>query len=294
MTMQETIDHFIDYLMTRKGRSQNTRESYRHDLERCAAFFTASGINTWQEVDQYAVINVIAEMKREDRASTTINRTISSLRQLYRYLLRRHEVQVNPMDYIDLEEVATRKAPVTLSQQEIEQLFAIPDTTTVNGLRDRTLLELMYGTGMLVSELINLKRSQVHFDLQILQLQDNPRHQRIVPLGKIAKEWLARYLRATAGDSSDYVFLNVRGGQMTRQGVWKNFKEIVRKSGLSKKITLQTLRHTFTADLLKNGASWQAVQTLLGRETGRESFESYIRFNTQELVTIYRRCHPRA
>ncbi|MFC2672132.1 site-specific integrase, partial [Limosilactobacillus vaginalis] len=203
MTMQETIDHFIDYLMTQKGRSQNTGESYRHDLERCAAFFTASGINTWQEVDQYAVINVIAEMKREDRASTTINRTISSLRQLYRYLLRRHEVQVNPMDYIDLEEVATRKAPVTLSQQEIEQLFAIPDTTTVNGLRDRTLLELMYGTGMLVSELINLKRLQVHFDLQILQLQDNPRHQRIVPLGKIAKEWLARYLRATAGDSSD-------------------------------------------------------------------------------------------
>ncbi|WP_278778001.1 site-specific integrase, partial [Limosilactobacillus vaginalis] len=111
--MQETIDHFIDYLMTQKGRSQNTGESYRHDLERCAAFFTASGINTWQEVDQYAVINVIAEMKREDCASTTINRTISSLRQLYRYLLRRHEVQVNPMDYIDLEEVATRKAPVT-------------------------------------------------------------------------------------------------------------------------------------------------------------------------------------
>ena len=84
---------------------------------------------------------------------------------------------------------------------------------------------------------------------------------------------MARYLRATAGDSSDYVFLNARGGQMTRQGVWKNFKEIVRKSGLSKKITLQTLRHTFTADLLKNGASWQAVQTLLGRETGRESVE---------------------
>lgn len=294
MIMQETIDHFINYLMTQKGRSRNTGESYRHDLEQCAAFFAANGINTWQEVDQYAVINVIAEMKHEDRASTTINRTISSLRQLYRYLLRRHEVQVNPMDYIDLEEVAVRKTPVTLSQQEIEQLFAIPDTTTVIGLRDRTLLELMYGTGMLVSELITLKRSQIHFDLQILQLQDNPRHQRIVPLGKMAKEWLAKYLKATSDNSSDYVFLNARGGQMTRQGVWKNFKEIVRKSGLSKEITLQTLRHTFTADLLKNGASWQAVQALLGRETGRESFESYIRFNTQELVAIYHRCHPRA
>lgn len=292
--MQETIDRFIEYLTVQKGRSQNTGESYRHDLERCAAFFEASGINTWQEVDHYAVINVIAKLKRENRASTTINRTISSLRQLFRYLLRRHEVQVNPMDYVDLEQVAVKRTPVTLSQQEIERLFAVPDPATVIGLRDRTLLELMYGTGMLVSELINLKRPQVHLDLQILQLQDNPRHQRIVPLGKIAIEWLARYLKATAGASSDYVFLNSRGRQMTRQGVWKNFKEIVKESGLPKQITLQTLRHTFTADLLKNGASWQAVQTLLGRETGRADFESYLHYDTQELIAIYHRCHPRA
>lgn len=292
--MQEIIDRFIEYLMVQKGRSKNTGQSYRHDLERCAAFFEANGIKSWQEVDQYAVINVIAELKRQDRASTTINRTISSLRQLFLYLLRRHEVQVNPMDYVDLEQATTKKTPVTLSQQEIERLFAVPDTATVIGLRDRALLELMYGTGMLVSELINLKRSQVHFDLQILQLQDNPRHQRIVPLGKMAMEWLAKYLERTADVTSGYVFLNSRGGQMTRQGVWKNFKAIVKQSGLSKKVTLQTLRHTFTADLLKNGASWQAVQVLLGRETGRQSFESYLHYDTQDLVAIYQRCHPRA
>lgn len=292
--MQQTINQFIEYLMTQKGRSQNTCESYRHDLESCAALFMANGINRWQDVDQYAVINVIAKMKKEQRASTTINRTISSLRQLFRYLLRTHQVQNNPMDYIDHETVDLRKKPVTLSQEEIEQLLAVPDVKTVSGLRDRALLELMYGTGMLVSELINLKRSQVHFDLHILQLQESPRHQRVVPLGREAEKWLKDYLNDTADTSSDYVFLNTRGYQMTRQGVWKNFKAIVKESGLKKNVTLQTLRHTFIADLLSNGASWQAVQMLLGRETGRESYESYIHFDTQKLVVIYRRCHPRA
>src|SRR5699024_6418845 len=105
MTMQETIDHFIDYLMTQKGRSQNTRESDRHDLERCAAFFTASGINTWQDADQYAIPNIIGDVSRVDRPNTTINRTISSLRQHDRFPIQLHEFQVNPRDYNELKDL---------------------------------------------------------------------------------------------------------------------------------------------------------------------------------------------
>lgn len=292
--MLETIDQFIDYLATQRGRSQNTCESYRRDLENSARFFAKNGINRWQDVDQYAVINLIAKMKEAYRATTTINRTISSLRQLYRYLLRSHQVETNPMDYVDLEKAAPQKEPITLSQEEINKLMAVPDTATLGGLRDRALLELMYGTGMLVSELINLKRSQVHFDLQILQLQDNPQHQRIVPLGQYAGKWLKSYLTATGDAKYDYVFLNSRGNQMTRQGVWKNFKQIVKQSGIKKNVTLQTLRHTFTADMLNNGANWQAVQALLGREDGKNSYGSYIHFNTQDLVATYNKFHPRA
>lgn len=292
--MLETIDQFIDYLATQRGRSQNTCESYRRDLENSARFFAKNGINRWQDVDQYAVINLIAKMKEAHRATTTINRTISSLRQLYRYLLRSHQVETNPMDYVDLEKAAPQKEPITLSQEEIDKLMAVPDTATLAGLRDRALLELMYGTGMLVSELINLKRSQVHFDLQILQLQDNPQHQRIVPLGQYASKWLQKYLSATSSADSNYVFLNSRGNQMTRQGVWKNFKQIVEQSGIKKNVTLQTLRHTFTADMLNNGANWQAVQVLLGREDGKNSYGSYIHFNTQDLVATYNKFHPRA
>ena len=292
--MLETIDQFIDYLATQRGRSQNTCESYRRDLENSARFFAQNGINRWQDVDQYAVINLIAKMKEAHRATTTINRTISSLRQLYRYLLRSHQVETNPMDYVDLEKAAPQKEPITLSQEEIDKLMAVPDTATLAGLRDRALLELMYGTGMLVSELINLKRSQVHFDLQILQLQDNPQHQRIVPLGQYASKWLQKYLSATSSADSNYVFLNSRGNQMTRQGVWKNFKQIVEQSGIKKNVTLQTLRHTFTADMLNNGANWQAVQVLLGREDGKNSYGSYIHFNTQDLVATYNKFHPRA
>lgn len=292
--MLETIDQFIDYLATQRGRSHNTCESYRRDLENSARFFAKNGINRWQDVDQYAVINLIAKMKEAHRATTTINRTISSLRQLYRYLLRSHQVETNPMDYVDLEKAAPQKEPITLSQEEIDKLMAVPDTATLAGLRDRALLELMYGTGMLVSELINLKRSQVHFDLQILQLQDNPQHQRIVPLGQYASKWLQKYLSATSSADSNYVFLNSRGNQMTRQGVWKNFKQIVEQSGIKKNVTLQTLRHTFTADMLNNGANWQAVQVLLGREDGKNSYGSYIHFNTQDLVATYNKFHPRA
>ena len=292
--MLETIDQFIDYLATQRGRSQNTCESYRRDLENSARFFAKNGINRWQAVDQYAVINLIAKMKEAHRATTTINRTISSLRQLYRYLLRSHQVETNPMDYVDLEKAAPQKEPITLSQEEIDKLMAVPDTATLAGLRDRALLELMYGTGMLVSELINLKRSQVHFDLQILQLQDNPQHQRIGPLGQYASKWLQKYLSATSSADSNYVFLNSRGNQMTRQGVWKNFKQIVEQSGIKKNVTLQTLRHTFTADMLNNGANWQAVQVLLGREDGKNSYGSYIHFNTQDLVATYNKFHPRA
>lgn len=291
--MQETIDQFIEFL-AQKQRSANTRESYRHDLESCAEYFRASGIMSWQAVDQYAVLNLLAKMKEEQRATTTINRTISSLRQLYRFLLRRHQVQVNPMDYIDREQVATPKDPVVLTTVEIERLLAVPDTSTLTGLRDRALIELMYGTGMLVSELINLKRSQVHFDLQILQLQDSPQHQRIVPLGRAASQWLAKYLDATAGQAGVYVFLNAHGHQMTRQGIWKSLKAIVAQAKIEKNVTPQTLRHTFTAVLLNNGASWQVVQALLGRETGKNSFGPYVQFSTQQLVEMYHQYHPRA
>lgn len=294
MKMQETIDSFIQYLLTQKGRSQNTGQSYRHDLENCATFFCDQGIKSWNAVDQYAVINLIAQLKEQGRAVTTINRTISSLRQLFLYLLRTHQVQTNPMDYIDHEQSRPKDTPIVLTAEELSRLFAVPDTSKLTGLRDRALLELMYGTGMLVSELISLRRSQVHLDLHILQVQENPRHQRIVPLGKEAEKWLTGYLEATANIKSEYVFLNSHGQTLTRQGIWKNFKALVSESGIKKRITLQTLRHTFTADLLKNGASWQLVQELLGRETGRATYESYLHFETQDLIRMYHQYHPRA
>lgn len=292
--MQTKIEQFIDYLANQRGRSANTCDNYRHDLEKAAQFFSENGIDDWTKVDQYAAINFIAQLKSEQKAKTTINRQISSLKQFFRYLLRTQQLSTNPMDFVDREKISTVSSPVVLSTDEIEQLFSVPDIDTTNGIRDRALLELMYGTGMQVSELINLKRDQVYLDLCILKLQSETDNQRIVPLGQYAVEWLEKYLTATKDVDSPFVFLNRQGAPLSRQGIWKNFKSWVAKAGLDSSITPQALRQTYIADMINHGADWQAIQALLGQKSQQVAANPYIHYQTKDLIKIFNQFHPRA
>lgn len=291
--MQTKIDQFIDYLANQRGRSMNTCDNYRHDLEKAAQFFVKNGIENWANVDQYAAINFIAQLKTEQKAKTTINRQISSLKQFFRYLLRTQQLSTNPMDFIDREKVATTSSPVVLTADEIKRLFHVPNVATTNGVRDRALLELMYGTGMQVSELINLKRDQVYLDLRILKLQSEADNQRIVPLGQFAVEWLGKYLAQTKNMASPFVFLNRQGEPLSRQGIWKNFKSWVTKAELDPSITPQALRQTYIADMIDHGSDWQAIQALLGQKSQRAA-NQYIHYQTKDLIKIFNQFHPRA
>lgn len=294
--MKNDINTFIASL-SNQGRSRNTVESYRSDLIACWSFFQSVGIDEWDKVDRYTIMDLITHLQKQGRANATINRYLSSLRQLYRFLIQEARVTVNPLALI-------RQLPVEIDQQgpqtvlslvELNQLMQAPDLSQPLGVRDRALLELFYATGMRVSEVLRLKVDQIHIDLRVINLQSANGHSRIVPLAASCCDWLQRYLAssrpALVTHDDGFVFVNAHGRQLTRQGVWKIFRQQTKAAQLNREVTPQILRHTFVADLLTNGANWQGVQALLGQTPANTTYARLLTLSSQELMDLYDRYH---
>lgn len=297
--MQDEIGALVDYLRDSRGLAQNTLASYQRDLGKAARYFEEQGIREWTAVDRYAVLSLLATERDQGRSTATINRLISSLRQLFKFLIRQGRLQVNPMETIDHQPAHPNNTPpVLLTEEEVEQLLAVPDTTTALGIRDRTILEVLDATGMRVNELIGLQMAALHLDVRFVQLQGNDQHERMVPLSRPAVSWLRRYLdearpHLVREPASTIVFLNAHGHPLTRQGVWKNFKKWVHDAGISKNVTPQTFRYSLAVQLLSQGASGQVVQELLGY-TELRMLRPYLKVTPQQLAATYDKYHPRA
>lgn len=297
--MQNEITALLTYLRDHRNLATNTCASYRRDLTKAARYFRTQGINDWAAVDRYAVLNLLAAERHAGKSTATINRLISSLRQLFKFLIRQGRLTVNPMETIDHQPLppATTK-PILLSESEIEQLLAVPDTATILGIRDRALLEVLDATGMRVNELVKLPLTAVHLAIRFVQIQDNDHHERLVPLSRPAVHWLQRYLTTARPQllgrrQSSIVFLNAHGKPLSRQGVWKNFKEWVHQAGISKHVTPQTFRYSLAVHLLSQGASGQVVQEMLGF-TELRMLRPYLKVTPQQLTSTYEKYHPRA
>ena len=297
--MNNEVAAFLAFLKDERQLSDNTLMSYQRDLEQTVTYLEDRGITDWQQVDHYLLIDLLNSLRQQGKANSTINRVIASLRQFYKYMIRHHNLTINPMEMIDHQYTFNQPpAPVILTEKEIEQLLAVPDISTPIGLRDRALLEIMDATGMRVSEVIALDLTALHLDVKLLQLTGKNERERMIPLSQPAVKWLTDYLdrgrpRLLRDEHETRVFLNAHGYPLTRQGIWKKMKEWVSEAKIKKEVTPQTMRYSFAVHLIENGADVQLIQEILGYNA-MKALQPYLQVSPQQLSANYMKYHPRA
>lgn len=292
--MHGLIADFIHYLNVERGLAPTTQISYQQDLMTFQAWLTSQKRTTFPE--DFAVIQAFLKKQNDTKAPASVSRMISALRKFYRFLLREGAVKTDPMTKIDTPKKA-QHLPATLSGPEIDALMAKPDITKPPGLRDRAIFELMYATGLRVSELIGLRMDQLHLAMNLLQVTGKGDKERLVPISPQATEWVNRYLREARPQlikqqQPKAVFVNFHGHALTRQAIWKNLKAYISSVGIQKDVTPHTLRHSFATRLLENGADLRVVQELLGH-SDISTTQIYTHLSNQHLVAVYHKTHPR-
>ncbi len=296
--MQQAIADFGQFQLIERGLSNNTIVSYRNDLEAARKYFISQGIKSWQQVDRYTVLNLLAHLTNEGRSKATISRQVSCLRQFFQLLLERHVIDSDPMLLVKVPK-GSRHLPMVLSEDEVNRLLQTPDVSKKLGIRDRAILETLYATGMRVSELTNLTLGELHLDVHLVQPRGKGDKERIIPIGEAAQDWLERYLNTVRPQQlanrpqSKYVFLNAHGRQLTRQAIWQLIKWGAQQANITKSVTPHTIRHSFATHLLEHGADLRVVQALLGH-SDITTTQIYTHVSQQRVMDVYRRTHPRA
>ena len=294
--MDERIDEFLNYLAVEKGSSLNTLEAYSRDLRRYAVYLRQEELGSPGDVDPEHLVAFLGTLKKEGLSATSINRTLAAIRGLYRYLLRSGHIPENPLTKVSLAKVWMR-LPDTLSLHEMEELLQKPDDTTPQGLRDKAMFELLYATGLRVSELVTLTVNAVNWQVGCLTATGKGRKERIVPIGKTAIAILRRYMEESRPlllkeKKTDVLFVNRRGGGLTRQALWKTIRKYALLAGIQKKVHPHTFRHSFATHLLEGGADLRAVQVMLGH-ADISTTQVYTHVTRERLREIHRKYHPR-
>ena len=292
--MHGLIADFIHYLNVERGLAKATQTSYQQDLITFSAWLAARKRRTFPE--EFGTIQSFLKEQNATKAPASVSRMISALRKFYRFLLREGAISADPMTKIDTPKRA-QHLPATLSSQEVDALMAKPDTDKPLGLRDRAIFELVYATGLRVSEVVDLRLDQLHLAMNLLQVTGKGDKERLVPISPQATQWVDRYLQEARPKllkrvQPKNVFVNFHGGPMTRQGIWKNLKAYIASIGIEKDVTPHTLRHSFATRLLENGADLRVVQELLGH-SDISTTQIYTHLSNQHLVAVYHKTHPR-
>ena len=292
--MEQEIREFIDYLHNTKKTSQNTEVSYQRDLTKMAAYLQNKGIAAVEEVREFDLMGYMDYMEKENFASSTISRSVASMRAFFQYMFALRRIDENPADNLKSPKVE-KKLPEILSIQEVDNLLKQPDLTTPKGIRDKAMLELLYATGMRVSELIHLEVSDVNLQMGYVVCQENK--ERIIPIGNVSKEALDLYLDKgrnvfVKDDSENALFTNCSGKAMSRQGFWKMLKGYAEEAGIHRDITPHTLRHSFAVHMLQNGADIRSVQEMLGH-SDISTTQVYLSMNINRMRDVYMKAHPR-
>lgn len=292
------ITAFLDYLLIEKGSSPNTLESYRYDLTDFHSWLTEQyGKTELSTAERKHIVEYLTFCRSRGMAPKTMSRKLSALRTFYKYLMLDKIIQKDPT--VNLESPKSVKyLPGVLQQQETELLFSAPDTTTLKGLRDKAVLETLYATGMRVSELTGLHVDDLHLEFQYAKCFGKGGKERIVPLGSYAIEAIEQYLVRCRpiflGDKKNpALFLNQRGGPLTRQSVWNMLKTYGKEVGIGDNLSPHTLRHSLAAHMLENGADLRTVQEILGH-ADLATTQIYTQLLQKTLTEEFKRCHPRS
>jgi integrase/recombinase XerD len=294
--LADLIREFLQYLALERGLSANTLESYGRDLHDYDAFLS-QGARGEDPASSAAVIAYLTALREAGRSNATVARRLAALRAFYSYLDRYHGWAFNPIRHVESPKLE-RKLPHVLSVAEVEAIVTQPDTHHPTGLRDRAMLELLYATGMRVSELLGLRLEDWNPDPPRLRCRGKGGRERVLPVGEIALDMVERYVRhgrryLLRGRDPGVLFLNRRGGRMTRQGFWKIVKKYAEQAGIRKIITPHTLRHSFATHLLERGADLRAVQELLGH-ADISTTQIYTHVSRRRIRQAYDEAHPRA
>jgi len=290
------IDRYLNHLVTEKGLSQNTIESYYRDLVRFTAYLKSRKVNNIEAVDTALVLKHIIALRNDGLSPKSRARHLVSLRGFFKYLLYIDEVDSDPTRTIDLPKT-TLKLPDVLTIDEVQRLLNAPDLSRPAGMRNAAMLETIYAAGLRVSELIHLKMGNVNLEAGFVRVMGKGTKERIVPIGSHARDRIDDYTstaRALLLKSriSEYLFVARAGKPMTRQGFWKLLKGYARSCGLIKEITPHSLRHSFASHLLEGGADLRSVQIMLGH-TDISTTQIYTHVARDHLIRIHRRYHPR-
>ena len=296
MNNTDLLDEFSDSLWLEDGLSRNTLESYRRDLNKFAAWLEQQRSVQIVDATQADLQSFLAHLYNRQAKPTSTSRAISSLKRLFRYLLRQNKISADPTLQIATPKLP-RSLPKSLAEQDVELLLHAPDVATPLGLRDRSMLEVLYATGLRVSELVTLNVAQVSLDMGVVRVMGKGSKERLVPLGEEALDWIRRYLAEgrpalLAGKRCDALFVTARAEGMTRQMFWYLIKKHARHGGLTKPLSPHTLRHAFATHLLNHGADLRVVQMLLGH-SDISTTQIYTHVARERLKKLHAMHHPR-
>lgn len=288
----------MEYLTVELGLSANTRQAYERDLRLFCKTLGFKNSDALVNVSREQITGYMTQLKEKGLAAATIARKLAAIKAFYRFMTAEGYMDANPAEVV---EAGTKgiKLPRVLSEDEVVRLLNQPDITTAEGFRDRTMLEVLYATGMRVSELINLTLERVDLNMKYIIAFGKGSKERIVPLGSVAAEFLQRYLEKVrpklthAGRNTNIVFLAFGGHELTRQRFWQIIRAYGRKANINKALTPHILRHSFATHLLDNGADLRSVQELLGH-SDISTTQIYTHLTNKRLRDIYAKAHPRA
>jgi integrase/recombinase XerD len=290
----EALKDFIRYLATEKGMALNTQIAYQHDLELFSAFLASKGIVSPNEVKQETIIEFLARLKDQNYAASSLSRTLIAIKVFFRFAKREEMVEVNEAFYLESPKL-WQILPEVLSSSEVERLLAQPNSETPFGYRDRAILEVLYATGLRVSELCSLNIYDV--DDEFVKVLGKGGKERVVPIGQKALAAIDQYLSHTRDQTDSEhekaLFVTQRGKRIDRIEVWKMIKEYGKQAGIVKNISPHTLRHSFATHLLDNGADLRVIQEMLGHAS-ISSTDRYTHVSRQRLQEMFHAFHPRS
>ncbi|WP_217586637.1 site-specific tyrosine recombinase XerD [Lentibacillus saliphilus] len=296
--LESEYEDFFHYVRVERGLADNTIKSYRRDLDQYKTYIkTELKKIEWESVTRQDIVHFLHKMNINGKSPSTIARMISSIRSFHQFLLREDSVTHDATLHIETPR-KERKLPAILSAEEVNVLLDIHDHTPL-GIRNKAMLEILYATGLRVTELITLKVSDLHLTMGFVRCLGKGNKERIVPLGDVAAKAVTHYLQharstlAKRNEDNNFLFVNQHGRPLSRQGFWKVLKAISKEAGIKKKITPHTLRHSFATHLLENGADLRAVQEMLGH-ADISTTQIYTHVTKSRLKDMYQAYHPRA
>lgn len=292
--MRSLVDNYIDYLNNTKHSSANTVASYKRDLLKLCTYLEGQGCTGIDQVNATNLGIYIMNLENQGLSSATVSRSIASIKSFFMFMLKRGIVKTDPTEELKPPKIE-KKVPETLSVEEINKLLGQPSKSNPKEIRDKAMLELLYATGMRVSELISLKLTDVNLSMNYIVCKDANK-ERVIPIENAAKAALERYIKTAREElckDGEYLFTNLKGEQMTRQGFWKLIKAYAKKAGIDKDITPHMIRHSFAVHLVSNGADLKAVQEMLGH-SDISTTQIYLKGRQSRIKEEYDKAHPRA